>query len=153
MKITNNKDLGFANIQYTFHFSYNINKNSSPQESLEGFRAKIRKDLKNLKGEIVYIYFFTDKNINITIEDSIAYIGRSKSISQKNFERFLHEIYDDNSIKDKAKQYTLTHFYINGIALQLEIFFVNKCREIEKELLTAHKEVFGYLPIANRKEG
>ena len=63
----------------------------------------------------------------------------------------MHEIYDSNKAKDKAKQFTLTHFYEHKIPLKLDIFIVSSAKQIEKDLLNAHNEKFGYLPIANRK--
>ena len=139
--------------QYTNKFTYIIAKNSNQGMNVPSFREKIRKDLGTLKGEIVYIYFFVDRKINITQENDIAYIGKSISKEQNTYERFLHEIYEDNTKKDVAKQYTLTHFYMNDIPLKLELFFVDGATNLEKQLLTAHKEMFGYLPIANGKEG
>ena len=143
---------GNYSIQYNSEFIFFVDKNSK-NEHLKNFTEKVREKLKSTKGQFVYVYFFMENSINITVMDNVVYIGRSKSFKQKTFERFMHEIYEDNSGNDKAKQYTLTHFYNKGIKMRLEVYFVDDCRKIEKELLRAHKEVFGYLPIANRKEG
>ena len=139
--------------QYSDSFEFYIDKNGNPIEALEGFRENAREKLKGLRGEFVYIYYFENISVNITTSDSFIYIGRSKSNKQKTSERFMHEIYEDNKGKDKAKQYTLTHFYEKGIRMRLEVFFVEDCREVEKTLLHKHKVTFGYLPIANGKEG
>ena len=107
MEKTNKKDLGFANIQYTSHFSYNINKNSNHQESLEGFRAKIRKDLKNLKGEIIYTLLanianvqtqFATKRERLTVEE----IFITNEISREIVEIFIQTIVVDD-INDKIE--------------------------------------------------
>ena len=139
-------------IPYDNKFTYYIARDTKDCLNLKSFRKKIRKDLGSLNGEIVYLYFFTDRKIKVTEENNIVYIGKSVSKKQKPYERFLHEIYKDNTKKDSAKQYTLTHSYRNNIPLQLEIFFVNNATMFEQQLLSKHKEMFGYLPIANGRE-
>lgn len=153
-KLFNNREcICTYKFNYSKKFSYILYNQGHLEELLTGFRENVRSSLCNEQGEFVYIYFLEDKVIEITKTDNFAYIGKSKSISQKTFERFMHEIYADNSGNDNAKQYTLTHFYENGIKMRLEVFFVEDCCKVEKELLHAHKIIFGYLPIANGKDG
>lgn len=137
-------------IEYAQKYEYIIAKNGLfGGKDIKSFKTDIRKDLKDVKGQIIYIYYFLDKEINILQSDNFVYIGRSIPKNQKTFERFMHEIYENNKASDKAKQFTLTYFYENDVPLKLNVFVVNFAKKIERELLTKHKKIFGYLPIAN----
>lgn len=150
--INNVKKIGDITIRYTKKFVYFLDKNGKKGSILSDFRNDIKKDLYDLKGEFIYVYFFVDRKLRITKKDSIIYIGRSISVLQETYTRFLHEIYDNNDVTDNAKQYTLTHFYINHIPMRLEVFFVQDAKKNETELLVSHQKIFGYLPIANGRK-
>lgn len=87
------------------------------------------------------------------MEDNYVYIGKSESVSQEPYNRFMHEINLTTSTRDTSDNYTLTFLYGNSVYLKLEIFKVNKVGDIEKNLITAHKELFGYRPIGNGQDG
>ncbi len=143
------------NINFKNKFEYKVCNNSEENcIDIKAFRDEVRRNFKNCKDELIYIYKFTNKKINITHDTNFVYIGSSVPENQDSFERFMHHLNHTNSSKDNANNYTLTFMYENNIPMEVSIYTVDTgiARNVETLLIKSHRETFGFRPIGNSKD-